>query len=55
MFILSTDTEIDQKYYPLLEPYISHAYHLEYNKDTASTNVREGYFWGITKKERCTK
>ena len=45
VIILSTDTEIDQEYIKALNPFISHAYHLQYNPETASTAASEGYFW----------
>ena len=45
IFVLSTDTEIDKKYYKALQPHISRAYHLDYNEDTASTEASLGYFW----------
>ena len=45
VIILSTDTEIDQKYIKALNPFISHAYHLQYNPETESSTASEGYFW----------
>ncbi len=45
VIILSTDTEIDQKYIEALNPFISHAYHLQYNPETESSTASEGYFW----------
>ena len=45
VIILSTDTEIDQKYIKALNPFISHAYHLQYNPETESSAASEGYFW----------
>lgn len=45
VIILSTDTEIDQKYIKALNPFISHAYHLQYNPETESSSASEGYFW----------
>ena len=45
VIILSTDTEIDNKFYRLLSGDISHAYRLIYDPLTESTSVREGYFW----------
>lgn len=45
VIILSTDTEIDQKYIEALNPFISHAYHLQYNPETESSSASEGYFW----------
>ena len=45
VIILSTDTEIDQEYIEALNPFISHAYHLQYNPETESSTASEGYFW----------
>lgn len=45
VIILSTDTEIDQEYIKALNPFISHAYHLQYNAETESTAASKGYFW----------
>lgn len=45
VIILSTDTEIDQEYIKALNPFISHAYHLQYNPETESSSASEGYFW----------
>lgn len=45
VIILSTDTEIDQKYIKALNPFISHAYHLQYNPETESSSASKGYFW----------
>lgn len=45
VIILSTDTEIDATFYESLRSHISHSYHLIYNPDTRSTQVKEGYFW----------
>ncbi len=45
VIILSTDTEIDQKYIKALNPFISHAYHLQYSPETESSSASEGYFW----------
>ena len=44
VIILSTDTEIDQEYIKALNPFISHAYHLQYNPETESSSASEGYF-----------
>lgn len=43
--ILSTDTEVDQKYYRRLQPYIARAYHLTYSEVEKVTVAKEGYFW----------
>lgn len=45
VIILSTDTEVDSKFYQLLSKYISHSYRLVYDPETESTSEREGYFW----------
>ena len=45
VIILSTDTEVDNKFYQLLSKHISHAYRLVYNPQTESTSGCEGYFW----------
>jgi DNA sulfur modification protein DndD len=43
--ILSTDTEVDEKFYEDLVPYLSHSYHLSFDTDSGSTAVASGYFW----------
>ncbi len=43
--ILSTDTEVDRRYYDDLAPYISRAYHLNYDEEKKLTVGEEGYFW----------
>jgi DNA sulfur modification protein DndD len=48
VIILSTDTEIDQSYFTELGPFISHAYHLEYDDAEESTKATSGYFWQST-------
>lgn len=47
LILLSTDTEVDQKFIKALQPHISHAYHLEYDPTEGRTRVREGYFWPL--------
>ncbi|MFO1003455.1 MAG: hypothetical protein U0936_24245 [Planctomycetaceae bacterium] len=44
VIILSTDAEVDETYYPKLEPFISHEYHLQYNEKEQLTTAEEGYF-----------
>ena len=44
VILLSTDTEIDEHLYSLLEPCISHMFHLVYHKTEAHTTIEEGYF-----------
>ncbi len=43
--ILSTDTEVDRHYYPLLRPSLARAYHLRYDEASRQTVGEEGYFW----------
>ena len=43
--ILSTDTEIDEVYFQDLHPYLSRAYHLNFNEASGNTQVEDGYFW----------
>ena len=44
VILLSTDTEIDEHSHSLLEPYISHMFHLAYHKTEAHTTIEERYF-----------
>lgn len=43
--VLSTDTEVDRRYYELLRPAIARAYHLHYDERARATVGEEGYFW----------
>jgi len=43
--ILSTDTEVDRKYYDALLPSVARAYHLNYDEQERVTVAEEGYFW----------
>lgn len=45
VIILSTDTEVDQRFYEGLGPRISHAFHLRFDPTSRSTSVEQGYFW----------
>lgn len=45
VIILSTDTEVDGGFYEALSNKISHAFHLSYDAEAASTKVEPGYFW----------
>jgi DNA sulfur modification protein DndD len=45
VILLSTDEEIDKQHYKKLKPYIGHAYRLEFNDESSSTEVKSGYFW----------
>lgn len=44
VILLSTDTEIDEHLHSLLEPYISHTFHLAYHKTETHTTIEKGYF-----------
>lgn len=43
--ILSTDEEIDEKYYPKIKSRVSRSYELSYCDDAQSTVIKEGYFF----------
>lgn len=43
--VLSTDTEVDERFFQDLGASISHAHHLDFDETTRSTTAREGYFW----------
>lgn len=45
VIILSTDTEVDDNYFRSLEPNLSGAARLVFNKNQQLTTVSEGYFW----------
>ncbi|TCP03383.1 DNA sulfur modification protein DndD [Rubrivivax gelatinosus] len=45
VIVLSTDTEVDQRFYQGLRPHISHAYHLVFDEVEGCTQVSPGYFW----------
>lgn len=49
VIILSTDTEIDASYFDELTPFVSHAYHLEFDEEMESTKETLGYFWQSTR------
>lgn len=44
VIILSTDTEIDQRFMKELEPYLRASYILEYSDEDEVTYIKEGYF-----------
>ncbi len=44
VILLSTDTEIDEHLFPLLEPFVSHTFHLEYQESDEYSDIKEGYF-----------
>lgn len=45
VMLLSTDEEINKEYYKKLKPWIDRAYYLNYNENSDSTQIQEGYFW----------
>lgn len=45
VILLSTDTEVDEDFYQALAPKISHAFEIEFDQQTLSSTVKEGYFW----------
>ncbi len=53
VIILSTDTEVDEAFYSDLSTSISHAYKLDYDQTSGSSNAIEGYFWKHQHKEAC--
>ena len=42
--LLSTDTEVEGDLRLLLEPHISHTFHLAYQQTKGLTTIKEGYF-----------
>ena len=42
--LLSTDTEIEGPFHSLLEPYVSHTFHLAYQQSEGRTTIEKGYF-----------
>ncbi|MEA4920770.1 MAG: DNA sulfur modification protein DndD [Clostridiaceae bacterium] len=47
VIILSTDTEIDNNYYRILENHLSGAASLVFNQQQELTTVQNGYFWEV--------
>jgi len=45
VIVLSTDTEVDQKYYRQLEPHLQYAVRLNFDNYRELSTVEEGYFW----------
>ena len=43
--LLSTDTEVDKPLFDELKPYLSHCYHLIFDKAERRTHAKEEYFW----------
>jgi DNA sulfur modification protein DndD len=45
VLLLSTDEEIDERYYPKIKSRIGHTYVLEFDDKLGSTQIKPGYFW----------
>jgi DNA sulfur modification protein DndD len=45
VILLSTDEEINEKYYQLLKPAIGREYHITYNEKKQSSIIKDGYFF----------
>ena len=45
VLIFSTDTEVDENFYPKLHPYITRSYSMIYDSKKGKTTKRDGYFW----------
>lgn len=45
VIILSTDTEVDKKFYDDLTKHISHSYQVNYDEKEGASGINEGYFW----------
>ncbi|MCR8722433.1 DNA sulfur modification protein DndD, partial [Pseudomonas syringae] len=45
VIILSTDTEVHEKYTKSLGPSVSHSYRIEFDELSRSSRVVDGYFW----------
>src|SRR5271157_3159702 len=45
VIILSTDTEVDRRYYDVLQPSVARAFNLNYDEGERVTVAQEGYFW----------
>lgn len=45
VIILSTDTEIDHRYFDELRPHVARSYYLRHERGDRVTRLEEGYFW----------
>lgn len=45
VLLLSTDEEINEKYYRMIKPWVSQEYHLKFDESDQSTTIENGYFW----------
>ena len=46
--ILSTDSEIDAKYYEIIKPFVSNEFTLVYDESKKCSHIRSGYFAEVT-------
>jgi len=51
VIVLSTDTEIDRDFLPLLGDSVARTYKLEFDSEHQSTQIQEGYFEGVSQYE----
>lgn len=47
VILLSTDEEINERYYPMLKPWTGREYTLVHDGQTDSTSIESGYFWEV--------
>lgn len=47
VIVLSTDTEVDRRYFKDLQKHVARAYHLNYDDQKKATQVEPGYFWTV--------
>ncbi len=45
VLLLSTDEEIDERYYERLKKWVGHSYMLNYDEAAQSSSLDQGYFW----------
>ena len=45
VLLLSTDEEIDKKYFPKIKRHVGRSYTMQYDDQRAATQVASGYFW----------
>lgn len=45
--ILSTDSEIDGRYYDIMKEFVGDEFTLKYDDETKSTTIEQGYFPGV--------
>lgn len=50
VIVLSTDAEVDETFYPRIQPSVSHEYYLNYDEATQMTTAEDGYFPALRKR-----